>query len=226
MKSTKHNGSIEVFEARLKNGGLLNAQDAKDYADGKKQLRTDELYLRKQLTGTTGIIAVINETDVQKTCVTNLSKGSVPVEKNLIIDKLAVRFGFTTANIDAALVAYSNAVWNIGDEDLDAGAVATGASVAARRIPASLQNAEYVLTVDDVILDAGRISDFLTTNIVSDSVDGAHKNFKELEWPIFMLADKRVRFDLKFPDGATALAGYVYIEIVAKGLGLTKRIGL
>ena len=225
MKSTKNNGMIEVFEARLEKG-LLSKQDASDYAEGKKQLRTDELFLRKQLTGTTGIIAVINENDVQKTCVTNLSKGSVPVEKNLIIDKVAVRLGYSATNVDAALVAYSNAVFAINDEDFDGGTTATGASVAARRIPVSIQNAEYVLSVDEVILESGRLSEFLTTNIVSDSVDGADKNFKQLEWPVFMLADKRVRFDLKFPDNAPALTGFWYIEIVAKGLGLTKRVGL
>lgn len=221
MKNTNLN--IAFFEAQVKRG-ILNAQDLADYKEGKKQFKSDEIYIRKQLTGLSGVIEFINENDVRKNCITNLSKGMVPAEKNIIVDKIGMRFGFAATPVDASTVAYTNAVFNLADSDLDAGAVATGSFVNARAIPLQIQNAEYELFVDDVLLDSGRVGDLLTQNVSSDATNGDAKNFKQLEWPVLFLSDKRVKLSYKFPEGAMAVpAGFFYAELTAKGLGIGKR---
>lgn len=181
--------------------------------------------MRKKLTGTSGVIEFINENDVAKNCVTNLSKGYVPAEKNIIVDQVGIRFGFSSTDVAPELVSYSPAIFDLGDLSADAGAAATGDSVYARRIPIQLENAEYVLKVDNVIMDFGRVGDLLTRNVGVDAVNGNHKNFKELAWPKLFLSDKKMTLDLKFPDGGSVPAGYYYAELVVKGLGLGKRQG-
>lgn len=215
---------LSFLEIQAKKGAL-SQQDLSDYQSGKKQLQTEEVYIRKQLTGTAGVIEFINENDVTKNCVTNLSKGSIPAEKNIIVTKLGLRFGWSATDVAAAAVEYSNAVFNIGDVSADAGADVTGDSVYARRIPVQIQNAEYELLVDAIVMDKGRVADLLTHNVASDATNGSDKNFKELEWPKLFLADKRVSLNIKFPEnGAAVPAGYYYAEFVAKGLGLGKRV--
>lgn len=214
---------IAVFEAAVVRGTLSN-QDLEDYKGKKKQFKSDDLFIRKQLTGLSGVVEFINENDVKKNCITNLSKGSVPADKNIIIDKIGMRFGYSATNVDASTVAYSNAVFNLGDTEFDAGAVATGSVVNARVIPLQIQNAEYELAIDGVLLDSGRVGDLLTQNVSTDATNGDDKNFKQLEWPILALADKRVTLSYKFPEGAMSVpAGFFYAEVTAKGLGLGKR---
>jgi len=223
MKTSKQNGLVEFFDTMASKGQLSN-QDASDLREGKKQFITDEIYLRKQLTGLKGVVEFINENDVRKNCITNLSKGSVPAEKNIVVNKLGVRFGYSATAVDPADVAYTNAIFNIADTEFDAGATATGGDVYARVIPVQFQNAEYELRCDDVIIDNGRMEDLLTQNVSTDAVNGNAKNFKELEWPKLLLAGKRLAFDIRFPETATPVpAGNFYCEVVVKGLGLGKR---
>lgn len=223
MKTISQNGKIEFLNAQIAKG-ILSKQDAADFADGKKQAQSDELFIRKQLTGTSGVIEVINENDVTKNCITNLSKGSVPSEKNIVVDKVSIRFGYSVTAVDPAAVAYSNAIFDLSDVQPDAGAIVGTSDVYARRIPVQIQNAEYVLKVDGITMDSGRISDLLTQNVTTDSVNGSDKNFKVLEFPKLFLADKRLSFDVKFPENGLAVpVGNYYIELVAKGLGLGKR---
>lgn len=216
--------TLQVLETAVKRG-TFSAQDLADLKDGKKQLQTEELFIRKLLTGTAGVVEVVNENDVTKNCITNLSKGSVPNEKNIIVDKISLRFGWAATALDAGAVPYSNAIFDLADLAADAGAaVIASAKVYARRIPIQIQNAEYVLSVDGVVMDNGRVGDLLTQNISTDAVCGDAKNFKQLEYPKVFLADKRVKFDIKFPEnGAAVPAGSYYVELVAKGLGLAKR---
>lgn len=215
---------VTFLDIMVKKGALSN-QDLADYKEGKKQFQTEEIFIRKVLAGTTGVIEVINENDVTKNCITNLSKGSVPADKNIIVDKLALRFGWSAALADAGSVDYSNAIFNINDLSADAGvAVIAAGTVYSRRIPVQIQNSEYELMVDGVLMDKGRTSELLTQNIATDSTNGTSKNFRELEWPKLFLADKRVQFNLKFPEnGAAVPAGTYYVELVAKGMGLAKR---
>jgi len=219
----KHVNPVQFLDLMVKKGALSN-QDVTDYKDGKKQLQTEEIFIRKQLAGTAGVIEVITENDVTKNCVTNLSKGAIPADKNIIVDKIGLRFGWNVAAVDPAAVDYSNAVFNINDLAADAGVVATGDSVYNRRIPIQIQNSEYELIVDGVVMDKGRTSELLTQNVATDATNGSSKNFRELEWPKLFLADKRVQLNLKFPEnGAAVPAGYYYVELVVKGLGLAKR---
>lgn len=223
MKNTGMN-SVAFFETMVKKGEL-NQQDLLDIKEGKKQLQTEELFIRKILTGTAGVVEVINENDVTKNCITNLSKGSVPADKNIIVTKIGLRFGWTAAAADAAAVNYTNAIYDIADVQADAGAnVVAGASVYARRIPVQIQNSEYELVVDGIVMDKGRTSELLTQNVAVDATNGSSKNFRELEWPKLFRADKRVQLNLKFPEnGAAVPAGTYYVELVVKGLGLAKR---
>lgn len=219
----RHELSLRVLDIAAK-AGKLSVDDATDIKEGRKQFESEEIFLRKKLSGTSGVIEVIDENDVQKNCVTNLSKGAIPKEKNIIVDKVGLRFGWSATDVAAAAVAYSNAEFDLGDVAQDAGADDTADTVYARRIPVQIRNAEYVMTVDGVIVDSGRVADLLTTNVSVDATNGDAKNFKQLEYPKLFLADKRIRFDLKFPEnGAAVPAGYYYIEVVAKGLGLGKK---
>ena len=222
--NSAQNGKVEFFENAVKRG-VLSAQDLQDYKEQKKQFQTEEIFLRKQLTGLSGVLELINENDVRKNCVTNLSKGSVPEEKNIIMDKLGVRFGYSATQIDPALVAYTNAIFNIADTDFDAGTTATGDTTYARVIPVQFQNSEYEFRADGVLVDTGRMEDLLTQNVSVDGVNGGDKNFKQLEWPKLLLSGKKLAFDIKFPEatGVPIPAGFFYAEIVAKGLGLGKR---
>ena len=217
-----HEVKIKVLETAVAKG-QLSAQDLQDYKDGKKIFQSEELFLRKQLTGTAGVIEFINENDTAKNCVTNLSKGYIPAEKNIIVDKVGIRFGFSSSVVAPELVSYSAAIFDIGDLSADAGVAATGDSVYARRIPIQLENAEYVLKVDNVTMDFGRVADLLTRNVGVDGVNGHGKNFKELEWPKLFMSDKKITLDLKFPDGGSVPSGNYYAELVVKGLGLGKR---
>lgn len=219
----RHEASLRVLEIASKDG-KLSIDDATDIRTGKKQFESEEVFLRKQLAGTSGVIEVINENDVQKNCITNLSKGSIPREKNIIVDKIGLRFGWSATNVDAAAVAYSNAEFDLGDVSNDAGVDDTTDTVYARRIPVQVRNAEYVVSVDGIIMDSGRVADLLTTNVSVDAVNGDAKNFKQLEYPKLFLADKRIKLDIKFPEnGAAVPAGYYYVEFIAKGLGLGKK---
>lgn len=219
----RHELSLRVLDNASK-AGMLSADDANDIKSGKKQFESEEIFLRKKLSGTSGLIEVIDENDVQKNCVTNLSKGAIPKEKNIIVDKIGLRFGWSATDVVAAAVAYTNTEFDLGDVAQDAGADDTTDTVYARRIPVQIRNAEYVMTVDGVVVDSGRVADLLTSNVSVDATNGDEKNFKKLEYPKLFLADKRIRFDLKFPEsGAAVPAGYYYIEVVAKGLGLGKK---
>ncbi len=212
---------LAYFESQL---DKLSEQDKKDYRDKLKQLGTDEIFIRKQLMGLQGVVEFINENDVQKNCLTNLSKGCIPSEKNLVIDLIGIRYGFSTTVVDPAIVHYSAAQYSLGDTEFDAGAVATGGEVYARAIPLQLQNAEYEIKLDSGIIDRGRVSDLLTLNVSVDGVNGHRKNFRELEWPRMLLAGKRLECNFKFPEvSSTIPAGYHYVELVLKGLGLNKR---
>lgn len=223
--NSAQNGKVEFFEKAVARG-VLSQQDLKDYQEQKKQFQTEEIFLRKKLGGLSGVIEFINENDVRKNCITNLSKGRVPEEKNIIVDKIGVRFGYSATDIDPALVAYTNAVFNIADTDMDAGATATGDTVYARVIPVQFQNAEYELKSDGVLIDAGRMEDLLSQNVSVDGVNGADKNYKQLEWPKLLLSGKTVTFDIKFPEAPSSIpTGFFYAELVAKGLGLGKRQG-
>jgi hypothetical protein len=226
MKNVAQRGTVEFFDQKMKTPGVFSEQDAKDYLDKKKQFKGDEIFLRKKLIGLSGVIPVINENDVQKTCITNLSKGSVPIEKNIVVDKISLKFGFSPVDVAADRISYSNAIFAISDTEFDAGATATGDTVYARQIPIEIQNAEYVMSVDEVILEQGRVEDLLTHNVSVDAVNGNDKNFKQLEWPILLLAGKTVRLDLKFPEGSVTPAGFYYVEFIVKGLGLAKRVAL
>lgn len=219
----KHELSLRVLDNASKSG-LLSTDDANDIKSGKKQFEGEEIFLRKKLSGTSGVIEVIDENDVQKNCVTNLSKGAIPTEKNIVVDKIGLRFGWSATDVAAANVPYSNTEFDLGDVAIDAGASVTTDTVYARRIPVQIRNAEYVMTVDGIVVDSGRVADLLSTNVSNDATNGDEKNFKKLEYPKLFLAGKRVKFDLKFPENGTAVpAGFYYIEVVAKGLGLGKK---
>jgi hypothetical protein len=219
----RHELSLRVLDNAAKEG-KLSADDAADIKSQKKQFEGEEIFLRKKLTGTSGLIEVIDENDVQKNCVTNLSKGSIPTEKNIIVDKIGLRFGFSATDVAAAAVNYSNTEFDLGDVAQDAGVDDTTDTVYARRIPVQIRNAEYVMTVDGINVDSGRVADLLSTNVSNDATNGDEKNFKKLEYPKLFLAGKKVGFVLKFPEnGAAVPAGYYYVEVVAKGLGLGKK---
>lgn len=219
----RHESSLRVLEIATKDG-KFSQDDLNDIKSQKKQFESEEIFLRKKLAGTAGVIEVIDENDVQKNCITNLSKGSIPREKNIIVDKIGLRFGWSATNVDAAAVAYTNAEFDLGDVSNDAGVDDTTDTVYARRIPVQIRNAEYVISVDGIVMDSGRVADLLTTNVSVDAVNGDAKNFKQLEYPKLFLADKRIKFDLKFPEnGAAVPAGYYYVELIAKGLGLGKK---
>lgn len=218
-----HELSLRVLDNAAKQG-KLSIDDATDIKEGRKQFESEEIFLRKMLTGTSGVIEVIDENDVQRNCITNLSKGSIPKEKNIIVDKVGIRFGYSATQVSPAAIDYSNAQFDLGDKDRDGGSVIIPDSVYQRRIPTQIRNAEYVMTVDGVVMDSGRVCDLLTNNVSNDATNGDPKNFKKLEYPKLFLADKRIRFDLKFPENGTPPpVGFYYIEIVAKGLGLGKK---
>ncbi len=222
MKTMSQNGLIEFLNTQVAKG-LLSKQDASDLADGKKQFQSEEVYIRKKLGNTSGILALINENDVEKPTVSNLSKGRIPDEKNIVAHLVGIRFGYSATDVAPELVDYSNAVFNMGDVDFDGGATATGDAVFARRIPTQLQNAVYTLKCDDVVIDNGRVEDLLSQNASVDGVNGHPKNFRELEYPKLLLSGKTLRCDIQFPDGGSVPAGYWYAELVVKGLGLGKR---
>lgn len=219
----KRDKKIAFFEQMVK-AGKLSQQDMIEYKSGQKQLITDEVYLRKQLNGLSGVQEFVNENDVQKNCITNLSKGRVPDEKNLIIDLVGLRYGWAATAVDPALVSYSNAIYSISDTEFDAGATATGGEVYARQIPVALQNAIYEIKCDNAVVDQGRVYELLTYNVSNDAVNGHEKNYRELEWPKLLLSGKRLTCDIKFPEVAgPAVAGFHYLELTVKGLGLGKR---
>lgn len=224
MKTKAHNGLFEFLDLQVSRG-ILSNQDLQELKEGKKQFKTDELFIRKQLTALAGVIEFITENDVTKNCVTNLSKGSIPEEKNIVADKIGIRFGYSATNIPAEAVAYSNAIYSIADNEFDSGNVATGDTVYARAIPVQFQNAEYIIRADGIVLDNGRVEDFLTQNISNDGVNGHVKNFKELEYPVLFLSGKKMTVDFKFPEtaGFVPPVGFFYAEVVIKGLGLGKR---
>jgi len=205
--------------------GALSPQDLIEYKTGQKIFQSEELFIRKKLSGTAGVIEFINENDVQKNCVTNISKGYVPSESNIIVDKIGMRFGYSSVDVAPELVSYSNAIFSIDDLNFDAGAVATGDSVVARRIPIQIENAEYELKVDSILMDSGRVAELLSHNVSIDGVSGYEKNLKELEWPKLFLSGKKITLNLKFPENGTVPAGFYYAELVCKGLGLGKRQG-
>jgi hypothetical protein len=222
----RHELNLRVLDNAVKQG-KLSVDDATDIKEQRKQFESEEIFLRKRLAGTNGVIEVIDENDVQKNCVTNLSKGSIPKEKNIIVDKVGIRFGYSATDVSAASVNYSNAEFDLANlvaDEVTGGMMTTESPVYARRIPIQIRNAEYVMTVDGVVMDSGRVCDLLTNNVSSDATNGDAKNFKQLEYPKLFLADKRIRFDLKFPEnGAPVPVGFYYIELVAKGLGLGKK---
>jgi hypothetical protein len=219
----KRDKKLEFFEKQVAAGKLSN-QDTDDYKKGYKQLITDDIFIRKQLGGLSGVQEFINENDVQKNCITNLSKGSIPVEKNLVIDLIGIKYGFSTTQIDPALVSYTNTTFSINDTGFDAGSTATGGEVYERLIPVVLQNAEYEIKCDGGIVDRGRVCDLLTQNVSVDGVNGHDKNFRMLEWPKLLSAGKRLECNFKFPEAASVLPpGFHYVELVLKGLGLGKR---
>jgi len=216
----KRDAKIEFFE---KNITRLNEDDQRSYKNQEKQLISDEIFIRKKLEGLQGVIEFINENDVQKNCVTNLSKGRVPEEKNMVIDRIGIKYGYSVTLVDAALVNYTQAMYSLNDTEFDAGAVATGGEVYAQKIPLAFRNAEYELKHDGGIIDRGRICDLLTDNVTVDGVNGNRKNFQELEWCKMLLAGKRLELNIKFPEGGTVPAGNHYMELVLKGIGLSKR---
>jgi hypothetical protein len=219
----KRDKKLEFFEKQVQ-AGKLSQQDTSDYKSGSKQLITDEIFIRKQLGGLSGVQEFINENDVQKNCISNLSKGTIPVEKNLVIDLVGIRYGFSATAVDPALVSYTNAIFNINDTAFDGGATATGGEVYERLIPVVLQNAEYEIKCDGGIVDRGRVCDLLTHNVSLDGVNGHDKNFRMLEWPKLLAAGKRLECNFKFPEAPSALpAGNHYVELVLKGLGMGKR---
>ena len=131
MKNKAQNGLFEFLDLQV-GRGILSNQDLTELKEGKKQFQSDELFIRKQLTGLAGVIEFINENDVKKNCKTNLSKGAVPEEKNIVADKIGVRFGYSATDVPAESIAFSNAIFNIADNDFDAGNVATGTGGIAR----------------------------------------------------------------------------------------------
>ena len=222
LPTMKHNALVEFFELQVAKGAF-SKDDAQGIKDGSKQFQTEELFLRKQLTGTSGVLEFINENDVRKNCVTNLSKGYTPAEKNIIATALSLRFGFSSTNVAAELVDYSTAIFNIADTQADGGVSVVADFVAARRIPIQLQNAEYELKIEDKLIDGGRVADLLTQNVSSDATNGDDKNFKQFMWPKLILAAKKATLSIKFPENGTVPAGYYYAELVVKGLAVVNR---
>jgi hypothetical protein len=218
-KSTDNN-LIEFFENVVVNRGLLSQDDIKAYRDGQKVLKTTDLFIRKKI-DINGIVEVIDENDVEFQSRCNLSKGRVPSEKNIICAAIQLKYGFSTPNVNPELVDFTNCIYSIGVLANDPGG--TGGTVYARRVPLNLINAEFKASVDDVIFDEGRASQFFAENVSNYAVDANSQNNRVLLLPKFLKADKTLRFSLKFPQNAPAIAGNHYVEIAYRGLELTKR---
>jgi hypothetical protein len=223
MKKRSENPLIEFFNSEAVQN-KISEQDKKELASGTKQFKTDEVFIRKQLTSLTGVLPVINENDKQAFGITNLSAGAIPAEKNIVVDKIGMRFGYSATPAAPGTINYSNAIYNVADTDFDAGATATGDTVYARVIPSNIQNAEYFVMVDGNVVDSGRVEELLTQNVTNDGVNGHEKNYKMLEYPVLLPAGKLLTLDIKYPvDNAVVPAGNYFIEFIAKGLGLVKR---
>jgi len=221
LQNSAQNNLIEFFENVVIAKGLLNADDVNAYRSGLKVLKTTDLFLRKRI-DLSGIVEVINENDVELQAISNLSKGRVPSEKNIILAGMQLKYGFTTvANTAPSSVAYTSSIFNLGALILDPNA--TGGTVYAPRIPLNLQNAEFKASCDDVVFDEGRASQFLAENVSNYGVDANAENNRVIIMPKLLKADKTLRFTIKFPENLAAPVGFHYVEVAYRGLELTKR---
>lgn len=220
LPKSADNNLIEFFENVVIAKGLLSQDDIKAYRDGQKVLKTTDLFIRKKI-DIQGIVEVIDENDVEFQARCNLSKGRVPSEKNIICGALQLKYGFSATNVNPELVEYTNSQYSIGVLANDPGG--TGGTVYAQRVPLNIRNAEYKASVDDVIFDEGRASQFFAENVSNYAVDANSQNNRVLLLPKFLKADKTLRFTIKFPQGAAAVSGNHYVEIAYRGLELTKR---
>lgn len=222
LPKASDNNLIEFFENVVIAKGLLSQDDIKAYRDGQKVLKTTDLFIRKKI-DLNGIVEVINENDVEFQARCNLSKGRVPSEKNIICAAIQLKYGFAVAGPAPAaeLIDFTNSTYSLGGLAVDPNG--TGGTVYATKVPLNLRNSEFKASVDDVIFDEGRTSQFFAENVSNYAVDANSQNNRVLLMPKFLKADKALRFTLKFPEGLSAPAGNHYVEIAYRGLELTKR---
>lgn len=182
--------------------GELDAQTKIDMENGNLRFVDGDIYLRKSITGKSGIQVLLDETNIKKVGTTNFDQNKFPKGFNLVLEK--IRFAYATSAVESVSKnTYSN---KLSSADK------------------ALQNAELRIKQDGktiVNLPVAR----LMAEAVSTSVQGKEDCYN-LDSLQLLKENSPISIEIEYPNGDTVdatAATYHNIEIRLMGTATAPR---
>ena len=217
MQALKNiNEAIAFFESKAH---LLDAQTQADIKSGKKEFQLADFYIRKKLSGGSGIIDLIKETDSLSPSVTNIDKAKLYAGQHLLLMAVGLAYGFSAAAVTVDTIDYSSNIYKINDVEADAGAgVVAGVGVPVRYIPTSIVNSEFEITAGGNRIYKSRTKKFFSEAISGYGIEANDENCVLLQAPKIIAAEKLIKMQMEFGANSPALVNNHFIEVRLIGI--------
>lgn len=189
----------------------MDIQTQTEVKEGRKEIHSSDFYIRKKLSGTTGIIDVILPTDSFQKGTTNIDKARLGKGQYLAVGGLMIKYAYHASTTTPDTQEYANNVFKTNDLDPDL--VTAGFAIPARYVPISIQNAEIVVQAGGNLIYKGRMSEFFATSTVGFGVDANDENKKIFALPKLIPADTLISIQVLFGDNVTALSNNHFLEV-------------
>jgi len=213
LKETIRERAVEFFMSKLKE---MDSQTQADIESGKKELHTADFYIRKKLSGGTGIVKIITETDTLAPAVTNIDKAKFYPGQHMALSAIGIAYGYSATSDQVDNADLSSNIYKINnvvaDDDM------TSLGVPVRYIPVSIVNAEFTLTAGSKLIYKSRAKKFFAESTGGYAAEANDENAVLLVVPKLILAEKLLGMQLEFGQNAPALTNNHFIEVRLQGV--------
>ncbi len=213
LKETIKERAVEFFMSKLRE---MDTQTQSDIESGKKELHTADFYVRKKLSGGTGIVKLITETDTLAPAVTNIDKAKFYPGQHMALSAIGMAYGYHATSDQVDNADYSSNIYKINDIVADDALTSLGVPV--RYVPTSIVNSEFTLTAGSKMLYKSRTKKFFAEANSGYAIEANDENGVLLVVPKLILAEKLLGMQLEFGQNAPALVNNHFIEVRLMGV--------
>jgi len=186
----------------------LPKQIQEDIRSGKKEFAYAEFYMRKLLSGQSGIVQVIKETDDKTAGVTNMDKGKLPEDVYMAVVGVGIAYAYSATLTNVRAVRYSNSEY-------------------LNTITTQFINSDFRLKNGDRTIIEARTKKFLANAYSEYGGEANEENAVILPQPKLIDPKKIVNAEFEFPDtGLTAPTNNHFVEIVMYGVKVVDRVNM